>query len=99
MHDVLKTCLGKFVVVNLDDILIYSKDLLHHTDHLRSVFEALRQQQRFAKLEKCSFLMYKISFLGFIINTEGIKVDPSKVEAITSWPIPTSITQADPSMV
>ena len=87
----LRHFLGKFIVVYLDDILIYSQDLAQHIQYLKSLFTILRAQRLYGKLEKCSFLMQEISFLGFIINKDGIKVDPNKIEAIISWPTSKSI--------
>lgn len=94
MNEVLRLFLGIFVVVYLDDILVYSKEVEEHLDHLRQLFEVLRKQQLFGKLEKCSFLMHEVHFLGFIVGRQGVKVDPSKVETIRTWPTPTTITQA-----
>ena len=93
MNEVLRPFLGKFIVVYLDDILIYNRALTEHLDHLNQLLEVLRKQKLYGKLEKCSFLMQEVGFLGFIIGKDGVKVDPSKVEAIKSWPTPTSVTQ------
>ncbi|XP_057529968.1 uncharacterized protein LOC130808520 [Amaranthus tricolor] len=93
MNEILRPFLGKFVVVYLDDILIYSKEIEEHFRHLRLVFKVLREQRLYEKLEKCHFLSQEISFLGFIINREGVKADPKKIEAIKGWPTPNSITQ------
>lgn len=80
-------------MVYLDDILIYSQTLTDHLKHLKQLFEVLREQQLYEKLEKCSFLLPEVSFLGYIIGRTGVKVDPSKVKAIQDWSIPTSLTQ------
>ncbi|XP_071707878.1 uncharacterized protein [Rutidosis leptorrhynchoides] len=85
--------IGQFMVVYFDDILMYSKTKGDHLDHLRKVFELLRQYQLYAKLEKCDFFVSKVVFLGYGNSEEGISMDPSKVEAIKSWPSPSSITE------
>lgn len=93
MNEVLRPFLGKFIVVYLDDILVYSRKVEEHLDHLRQLFEVLREQRLYGKLEKCSFLMHEVRFLGYIVGRQGVKVDPAKVEAIRTWPTPTTITQ------
>jgi hypothetical protein len=93
MNEVLRAFIGRFVVVYFDDILIYSKSLDEHMDHLRAVFNALRDARLFANLEKCIFRMDRVSFLGHVVTPQGIEVDETKIEAIKSWPTPQSITQ------
>src|SRR6185437_11890275 len=95
MHEVLKPFLGKFVVVYLDDILIYSKNLHDHLNHLTSVFEVLREKKLYAKLEKCYFLVPSVTFLGYVVSKDGVSVDHSNVEAIKTWPIPTNVSDRD----
>ena len=93
MNRVFKPYLDNFVIVFIDDILIYSKSLEEHEHHLRTVLQTLRSHQLFAKFKKCEFWLPKISFLGHVISKEGISVDPQKVEAIMSWPRPTTVTE------
>ncbi|KMS95687.1 hypothetical protein BVRB_005900 [Beta vulgaris subsp. vulgaris] len=93
MNEVLRPFLGKFVVVYLDDILVYSSNHDAHLNHLQQLFEVLREQKLYGKIEKCTFMQREIGFLGFIISDEVVKVDPSKVEAIFSWPVPKTITE------
>ena len=76
------------MVVYFDDILIYSKSLDEHMDHLRAVFNALRDARLFANIEKCIFCTERDSFLGYVVTPQGIEVDESKIEAIKSWPVP-----------
>jgi hypothetical protein len=85
--------LDKFVVVFIDDILIYSKSREDHEHHLRIVLERLRSHQLYAKLRKCEFWLEKIAFLGHILTTEGIEVDPSKVEAVSKWKQPSKVSE------
>ena len=83
--------LDKFVVVFIDDILVYSKDEEEHKEHLRLVLEKLREHQLYAKFRKCEFWLKEVGFLGHVISGEGIAVDPAKVDTVTSWESPTSV--------
>jgi hypothetical protein len=85
MNGVFIDYLDKFVIVFLDDILVYSKIEEEHEQHLRMVLQVLREHQLYAKLSKCSFYQRQIHYLGHIISKEGIAVDPEKVEAIREW--------------
>src|SRR4051812_29713946 len=91
MNKVFMEFLDKFVVVFIDDILIYSKNEEEHKEHLRLVLEKLREHQLYAKFSKCEFWLKEVGFLRHVISGEGIAVDPSKVEAITEWKAPTSV--------
>jgi hypothetical protein len=82
MNEILRAFIEKFVVVYFDDILIYSKSMEAHLDHLRAVFNALRDACLFGNLEKCIFCADQVSFLGYIITLQGIEVDQAKMEAI-----------------
>jgi hypothetical protein len=93
MNEVLYPFIGKFVVIYFDDILIYSKSLNEHIEHLRAIFCALREAHLFAHLEKCTFCTDRVAFLGYVVTPQGIEVDEMKIEAIKSWPIPTTLTQ------
>jgi RNase H-like domain found in reverse transcriptase/Reverse transcriptase (RNA-dependent DNA polymerase)/Integrase zinc binding domain/Chromo (CHRromatin Organisation MOdifier) domain/Retroviral aspartyl protease len=91
MQQTLRSFLDDFVIVFIDDILIYSKTLEDHTQHLRQVLQVLQEKQLYAKLSKCDFFKHEIGFLGHVINEHGIKMESSKVNAVTNWPIPTNV--------
>lgn len=93
MNDVFKPYLRDFVVVYLDDILVYSKTEADHKRHLRLVLEKLREQRFYACLQKCEFAQPEIKFLGHIVGAEGVKVNPAKIAAVNDWPRPTNVHQ------
>jgi hypothetical protein len=93
MNRVFKPHLDQFVVVFIDDILIYSKDEIEHEEHLRCILETLRNHQLYAKFKKCEFWLREVAFLGHVISKEGVRVDPKKIEAVEKWPAPTSVTE------
>nr|GFC45854.1 putative reverse transcriptase domain-containing protein [Tanacetum cinerariifolium] len=88
--------LDKFIIVFIDDILVFSKSKEEHEDHLCIVLQTLRQEKLYAKFSKCEFWLSSVAFLGHIISAEGITMDPAKVEAITKWPRPTSVIEYHP---
>ncbi|GKC06066.1 RNA-directed DNA polymerase [Tanacetum coccineum] len=91
MNQVFKPFIGHFVVVYFDDILIYSSSLEQYLSHFRQIFSILRAQKLYANGKKCHFLVTEVTFLGYIVTGSGIKMDPAKVEAIISWPTPSTI--------
>ncbi|XP_027171840.1 uncharacterized protein LOC113771462 [Coffea eugenioides] len=91
MNSVFEPYIRKFVLVFFDDILIYSPDSKSHLHHLSIVLETLRQHSLFAKISKCSFGQDQVEYLGHIITSAGVKTDPSKVEAMLSWPTPSCV--------
>ena len=93
MNRVCKPYLDKFIIVFIDDILIYSKSKEEHEEHLRLMMELLRKEQLYAKLSKCEFWIREVKFLGHVVSEEGIHVDQSKVESIKEWPIPKTPTE------
>ena len=91
MNKVFMEFLHKFVVVFIDDILVYSKNEEEHKEHLSLVLEKLREHQLYAKFSKCEFWLKEFGFLGHVISGEGIAVDPTKVVFVTKWVAPTSV--------
>ena len=84
MHKVFQPCLDQFVVVFIDDILIYSKSEEEHEGHLRIVLQVLRDHQLYAKFSKCDFWLTEVKFLGHVVSASSVSVDPEKVEVV-SW--------------
>ena len=93
MNRVFRQYVDQFVVVFIDDILVYSKDRKSHDTHLRVVLETLRKEHLYAKLSKCEFWMNEVSFLGHIVSKEGIRVDPKKIEVVVEWKPPRNVTK------
>ncbi|XP_021305542.1 uncharacterized protein LOC110431152, partial [Sorghum bicolor] len=91
MNSVFMPELDKFVVVFIDDILIYSKTKKEHAEHLRIVLTRLREHQLYAKFSKCEFWLDKVHFLGHVLSAEGVAVDPGKVEDVLNWKPPTTV--------
>ena len=91
MNRVFHPYLDSFVVVFIDDILVYSKTREEHEEHLRIVLHTLKDRQLYAKLSKCEFWLEKVSFLGHVISQGGIAVDPSKIEVVLKWESPKSV--------
>jgi hypothetical protein len=85
--------LDKFVVVFIDDILVYSKNEAEHTKHLHTVLQRLRDHRLYAKLSKCEFWLREIKFLGHTISQDGVSVDPEKVQEVMNWKPPTTVRQ------
>uniref|UniRef100_A0A8C2GHW3 Gypsy retrotransposon integrase-like protein 1 n=1 Tax=Cyprinus carpio TaxID=7962 RepID=A0A8C2GHW3_CYPCA len=93
IHEVLREFLHKFVLVYIDDILIYSRSLTEHRHHVAEVLKRLREYQLYLKAEKCSFHQPSVQFLGYNIDSSGIRMDEGKVDAIRNWPTPTTIKE------
>jgi hypothetical protein len=93
MNKVFMEELDKFVVVFIDDILVYSKSVEKHEQHIRVVLGKLRAHRLYAMFSKCEFWLEKISFLGHILTTEGVAVDPRKVGTVSNWRQPTNVSE------
>jgi hypothetical protein len=92
MNKVFMEYLDKFVVVFIDDILLFFKNEEEHDEHLHLVLQKLRENQLYAKLSKCEFWLKKVSFLGHIISEGGISMDPSKIKSVLSWNTPQNVS-------
>lgn len=93
MNDILRPFLDDFVVVYLDNILIYSRTAEEHTTHLKKVLSVLRENQLYAKLSKCEFAKTEVNFLGHMVGARGIHMEPGKMDAISKWPRPRNPTE------
>ena len=93
MNRVCRPFLDKFVIVFIDDILVYSWSEEDHRQHLRQVLETLRSENLYAKFSKCEFWIKKLTFPGHVVSEEGIHVDPSKIKAIENWSAPKTPTK------
>nr|GEV64481.1 putative reverse transcriptase domain-containing protein [Tanacetum cinerariifolium] len=93
MNRVCKPYLDKFVIVFIDDILIYSKNETKHHEHLKAILELLKKEKLYPKFLKCEFWIPKVQFLGHVIDSRGIYVDPAKIESIKDWASPKTPTK------
>ncbi|GKA33324.1 putative reverse transcriptase domain-containing protein [Tanacetum coccineum] len=93
MNRVCKPYLDKFVIVFIDDILIYSKNEKEHEEHLKAILGLLKEEKLYAKFSKCDFWIPKVQFLGHVIDSRGIHVDPAKIESIKDWASPKTPTE------
>ncbi|KAL5831658.1 hypothetical protein ACOSQ4_017012 [Xanthoceras sorbifolium] len=93
MNRIFRSYLDQFVIVFIDDILVYSSSKEEHAEHLKIIFQTLREHQLYAKLSKCQFWLNKVAFLEHVVSAEGVSVDPQKIEAILNWKQPTNVTE------
>ncbi|GJV71230.1 putative reverse transcriptase domain-containing protein [Tanacetum coccineum] len=89
MNRVCKPYLDKFIIIFIDDILIYSRNKEEHANHLRIILELLRKEKLYAKFSKCDFWIRIVQFLGHLIDSQGLHVDPAKIEVVKNWTSPT----------
>nr|GEZ52010.1 putative reverse transcriptase domain-containing protein [Tanacetum cinerariifolium] len=93
VNQVCKPYLDKFMIVFINDILIYSKDEKEHEEHLKAILELLKKKELYAKFSKCEFWIPKVQFLGYVIDSQGIHIDPTKIESVKDWASPKSPTE------
>ena len=93
MNRVFQPYLDRFVIVFIDDILVYSGSSEEHSEHLRIVLQTLRERQLYAKLSKCQFWLDRVAFLGHVISADGVSVDPQKIEAVVNWKPPKNVSE------
>ncbi|GJZ34859.1 putative reverse transcriptase domain-containing protein [Tanacetum coccineum] len=93
MNRMCKPYLDKFVIVFIDDILIYSRNKEEHTNHLRIILKLLKKEKLYAKFSKCDFWIHIVQFLRHLINSQGLHVGPAKIEAVKNWTSPTTPTE------
>ena len=93
MNGIFKPYLDSFVIVFIDDILVYSRSKKDHEKHLRIVLVLLKEKKLYAKFSKCEFWLSSVAFLGHVVSKDGIMVDPKKIEAVKDWARPTSVTE------
>ncbi|GKE08140.1 putative reverse transcriptase domain-containing protein [Tanacetum coccineum] len=93
MNRVCKSYLDKFVIVLIDDILIYSRSKEEHEEHLKQILELLKKEELYVKFSKCEFWLSKVQFLGHVIDSEGIHVDPTRIESFKDWASPKTPTE------
>ena len=93
MNRIFHQYLDQFVIVFIDDILVYSMDKKAHEEHLRIVLQTLRDKQLYAKFSKCEFWLNQVVFFGHVVSAGGVSVDPQKVEAVVNWERPASATE------
>nr|GEY87564.1 putative reverse transcriptase domain-containing protein [Tanacetum cinerariifolium] len=93
MNRVCKSYLDKFVIVFIDDIFIYSKDEKENEEHLKAILKLLKKEELYNKFSKCKFWIPKVQFLGHVIDSQGIHMDPTKIESIKDWASPKTPTE------
>ncbi|KAH9275520.1 hypothetical protein BASA83_001801 [Batrachochytrium salamandrivorans] len=93
MNSLFRHMISKFVLVYLDDIVVYSDNLEDHKEHVRQVLQILKDNNLFCKAEKCHFYQTEIKYLGYIISPNGTSMDPSKISAVQDWPAPKKVCE------
>ncbi|CAN4106905.1 unnamed protein product [Withania somnifera] len=92
MHRVFKPYLDLFVIVFIDDILVYSRSKSDHERHLGLILQTLREHRLYAKFSKCDFWLKYVAFLGHVVSKDGVSIDPAKIRVVRDWPRPTLVS-------
>ena len=93
MNRIFQPYLDRFIIIFIDDNLVYSGSSEEHSEHLRIVLQTLREQQLYAKLSKCQLWLDRVAFLGHVISAEGVSVDSQKIEAVVNWKSPKNVSK------
>ena len=93
MNGIFKPYLDLFVIVFIDDIIVYSKSKKEHEEHLRIILEVLREKNLYVKFSMCEFWLDSVSFLGHVVYKDGVMVNPSKIETVKNWVRPTNVSE------
>ena len=93
MNEILREYVDINCVGFLGDVIIYPKNPAQHVEHVRNILAVLRKHKLYAKVEKCEFNQPRMTFVGYMMSTDGIGMDPTKISAITEWPVPRSIKE------
>jgi Reverse transcriptase (RNA-dependent DNA polymerase) len=93
MNEIFYDCIDEFLVVYMDDLLVFSKNEEDHLKHLNTVLSRLKEHELYVSTKKCAFMSTEMEFLGFIVGREGLRMDPTKIKVIEDWPRPESVTE------
>ena len=93
MYSIFREQLDDFIVIFLDDILVYSRDLVLHVAHVRKAFTILRHHSLYAKVSKCEFFKSSVHYLGHVVSENGLSLDPAKVQSVAQWKVPTNVSE------
>ena len=93
MHDLFRPYIGKFVLIYLDDVLVFSRTPEEHAEHMETVLRLLAEHDFRLRMDKCQWNLIELKYLGFLVGRDGVRPDPSKVSTVANWPVPQSVTQ------
>ena len=93
MHSIFREQLDDFIVIFLDDILVYSRDLVSYVAHVKKTFKILWHHLLYAKVSKCEFFKSSVHYLGHVVSENGLSPDPAKVQSVAQWEVPTNVSE------